>query len=185
MCTCDDVHTLCRWCLVHVALAYIWDWVHVVHVVVQACSTMYVHCVVTVSWHVYSLCCTLCGYMYYVVLYIEYRRMSCVVYQVYVYEFCGVAHCVWMYASWCTLRRYMCCVVSYTKHSSKLYTLCRCMWCMSGVGACIAWCCMKCVIVCVWCTLCVGAHGLGEGTRCFSGVETDQECIRNRNKGRI
>jgi len=51
------------------------------------------------------------------------------------------------------------------------------MCCMLGVGACIAWYCIQCAIVHVGCTLCVCAHGLGEGTRCLSGVATDSECV--------
>lgn len=30
-----------------------------------------------------------------------------------------------------------------------LYTECGCMCCMSGVGACIIWCGMSCVVICM------------------------------------
>jgi len=45
----------------------------------------------------------------------------------------------------------LCCVV--------LYIGCRCMCYMSSVDACVAWCGMPCVVICVGCTLCVCAHG--------------------------
>jgi len=35
-----------------------------------------------------------------------------------------------------------------------LYTRCRCMCCMSGVGECITWCCMSGVGECIaWCCM--------------------------------
>ena len=36
-----------------------------------------------------------------------------------------------------------------------LYVERRWMCCMSSVGACILWCCMPCVVVCVWCIVCI------------------------------
>jgi len=66
--------------------------------------------------------------------------------------------------------RCMYCVVMYTgcggMYCVVLYTKCRCMCGISGVGACIPWCCMWGVVVCMWCTLCVCAHGWGEGIGC-------------------
>jgi len=74
---------LCRWCHVHVMLytrcvggalynwyyvrvaqmvhVYMWYCVCVVHVVLCTNGTMYVYYVDVVSWHAYSLCCTLCS----------------------------------------------------------------------------------------------------------------------------
>ena len=67
--------------VVHIVLVQIWYCVHVIHVVLRACGTKYIHCVV--EWIVW--CCTLGIYV-----------LCCVVYQVYVCAFCGVAHCVRM-----------------------------------------------------------------------------------------
>jgi len=64
-----------------------------------------------------------------------------------------------------------------------LYTGCRCMRCTSSVGACIAWCCVLAVVLCVWCTLCVCAPGRGEGTGCLLGVEINPVSIQ-KNKRR-
>ena len=65
-----------RWYCVHVVhmvLVHVWYYVHVIHVVSRACGIMYVHHVVMIFQHVYSLCSTLCSYMYWVVLHIGYR----------------------------------------------------------------------------------------------------------------
>jgi len=51
------------------------------------------------------------------------------------------------------------------------------MCCMSGVDACITWCGLPCLVVCVGCTLCVFVHGLGEGIGCLLGAETNPECV--------
>ena len=143
------VHVV-QWCSIHMLLCtccaggfvYMWCCAHIVKVVFGTCgngvcvglSACQTCCVVTVSWHVYSLCCTLCGYMYCVVLYIENRRMSCVIFGVYVYEFCGVPHCVLMYIFWCTLCMYMCFILSYTWCRSMYYvvlcTMYSCMYCV-------------------------------------------------------
>ena len=89
-------------------LVHMWYCVHVIHVVLRACGIMCVHHVVMVLWHVYSLCGTLCRYMYWMVFHIGYRWMHCIV-----------------------------------------YTRCRCMCYMSGIGACVACCCKVYVAVCV------------------------------------
>jgi len=100
-CTCGVVNMLCRWRCVHVmmctrcvggevyhwyyvhvvhmVLVHMWYCVHVIHVVLRACGIMYVHHVVMVLWHVYSLCGTLCRYMNWVVFHIGYRWMDCIV----------------------------------------------------------------------------------------------------------
>jgi len=57
------------------------------------------------------------------------------------------------------------------------------MRCTSGVGACIAWCCVSGVVVCVLCTLCVCAPGRGEGIGCLLGMATNPVSIK-KNKGR-
>jgi len=51
-------------------LVYMWYCVHDIHVVLRACGTMYVHYVVMVLGHVYSLCCIMC------------MDMCCVIHQV-------------------------------------------------------------------------------------------------------
>jgi len=87
--------------VVHMVLVHKWYCVHVIHVVLRACGIMYVHyvgaCIVL---------CTRCRHIYCIV-YIGYRCMSCVVYRVYMYAFCGVARYVWMYIFCCTLCIYM------------------------------------------------------------------------------
>ena len=130
------MYTLSRWCHVHVMLCthcacgavywwycvhvvhmvpmYVWYCVHVINVVLWAYRIMYMHHVVMTLQRVYSLCCTLCRYMYWVVLHLRYRWMHCIV-----------------------------------------YTRCRCMCCMSGVDACIAWCGMSCGFMCVLHTMCL------------------------------
>jgi len=50
--------------------------------------------------------------------------------------------------------RCMYCVVVYIRYRSTLYCVvlyigCKCMCDMLSVGACTAWCCMSCVVVCV------------------------------------
>ena len=60
-CLGGDVYMWCSVHVVHTVLVYVWYYVHVVHDVLWACGTIYVHCVVVVSSHVYSLFCTLCS----------------------------------------------------------------------------------------------------------------------------
>jgi len=165
-----------------------WYCVHVVHVVLCTCGTMYVYCVVVVSWHAYSLCCTPCrtcillccmlgvgtcivctsGIYIIVVLYIGCMRMhfvvSCVVCRC---MSCDV-HCVCIHVVLCRTSDVGVCIV-------LCFTL--------DVDTCIAWCCMLCVVVWVWCTLCVCEHGWGEDTRCLLSVATNLECVRNKDKG--
>ena len=56
-----------------------------------------------------------------------------------------VIQCMCIVLSW---YRDICihCVVLCVRICVVLYTRCRCMCAMSGVGACIAWCCMSCVV---------------------------------------
>ena len=52
MCTYVVVYTCAGgvvYIFVYVVLLYIWYFVHVIHVVLCICATMYVHCVVVVS----------------------------------------------------------------------------------------------------------------------------------------
>ena len=86
-----------------------------------------------------------------------------------------VVLCIHICILWCCTSGIDGCIV--------LYIGLRCMCGMSGVGACITCCCMSCVVVCVWCTLCICAPGWGEGTGCLLGVETNPVSIQ-RNKGR-
>ena len=100
-CTCGVVYMLCRCChvhmilstrsaagamyrrycvhVVHMVLVYVWYCVHVIHLVLWACSIMYVHHVVVVLRRVYSFCCNMCRYIYWVVLHIRYIWMHYVV----------------------------------------------------------------------------------------------------------
>jgi len=81
-CACGVMYMWCcvggvvyRWYCVHVVhmvLVYMWYCVHDIHAVLRACGTMYVHCVVMVLWHVYSLFFTMC-----IVLYTKCRCMYC------------------------------------------------------------------------------------------------------------
>ena len=126
-CMCGVVYALCRWCHVHVMLCtccaggvvYKWYYVHVISgngvhvvlvhvilVVLGACNTMYVHCVVMVLWHAYLLCCTLCTYMHFIQLYIRYRCM----YSVVVYTGCTCMCCMSSLGTciiWCSMQAFI------------------------------------------------------------------------------
>lgn len=70
----------------------------------------------------------------------------------YVCALCSHGIMTYVFIMLYTRCRYMYCVVVYTGWSMYcvvLYHGCRCMCSMSGVGSCIAWCCMSCVVVCV------------------------------------
>ena len=66
-----------------------------------------------------------------------------------------------------------------------LYTRCRYMCCMLGVVASIAWCCMSCVVICVWCTLCVCVHDWREEKALgYFRVWQPIRCVCRKNKGK-
>lgn len=196
------------WCCVHVVhkvlwacvlctcracdVMYIWCHVHIVHVVPCTCGIVYT----LYSGVVYTLCrwshvhvmlwtCCACGaeYKWYYV-HVVHMVLVYVWYCVHIvdvvlwawnimHNVVMVLQCVCSVCS--TLCRRMHWVVSCTG--------CRCMCCMWGVDACVTWICMSYVVVCVWCTLCVCAHGWGEGTRPLSGVATNPMCYK-KNQGR-
>ena len=66
--------------VVHMVLVYVWYHMHVVDVVLWARGIMYMHHVVMVLQHVYSLSSTLYRYIHWVVFHIGYGWMHCIVY---------------------------------------------------------------------------------------------------------
>ena len=86
---------------------------------------------------------------------------------------CDVVHTLWR---WCGVYVVLC---TCTYGTGVRVGLCAChICCVEGTP----------YYVCALCSCgiatCVHAHGLGEVTRCLSGVETEQECVRNKDKGR-
>ena len=114
------------------------------------------------SRHVFVLCCT-SGIGVWVVLYTGCMCMHFVTLHV----MCG----------WMSSDVHFAHICTYTR------CRCRCMWCISSIGAYGAWCCMVCVVVCVWCTLHLCAPGGGEGIGCLMRVANDLVCVQ-KNKGR-
>ena len=157
-------HTCGIMCMLYMFCAYMW------YYVCALCRRDIVTCVFIVLYvvYIYVFCCTSgidvrivlyvgCRCMYCVVVYTGCRRMYCVVlytgcrcmYCVVVYTGCRRMYCVLLYTGCMCIY----CVVVYTEckrmYYVVLYTRYRCMCGMSGVGACIAWCCVSWVVVCV------------------------------------
>lgn len=192
VCTCGVVYMLCMWCCVHLALCthcssgvmYKWCCVHIVQVMSCTCDFVYTLCRWCYVYVVLCTCCT-CGTGVHVIL-CAYHTCCVSVY---------VVLCMWIVFSWyhdmcihCVVLCVCICVVLYIEcrsmHYAVLYTGWRCMCGMLSVGVGIAWCCMPCMVLCVWCTLCVCAPSWGESIGCLSSVAINLDYVQNKENGR-